>query len=211
MAEQTTDFKRQTAYKCNISTLNNGSFVKKPGWESNYLMTEYGDFSRINIMAVVVGKDENSLTVDDGTGSISGRLFERVEQINEINVGSVVLIIGRPREYNNKIYLTLEIVKSIEKEWLNYRKKELLLIKKVREMEQIHVEKKAEPEIVENASTLGSKERIAKLIKELDKGEGANIEDVLRLSKVSNGEDIISDMMMRGEIYESKAGNIKLL
>ena len=54
MAEQ--EFKRQTAYKCTIATLNKGVFVKKQGWESNYLMTEYGDFSRVNIIAVIVDK-----------------------------------------------------------------------------------------------------------------------------------------------------------
>ena len=54
-------------------------------------------------------------------------------------------------------------------------------------------------------------ERISKIIKELDRGDGASIDDVMRLSKVSNGEEIISDMMMRGEIYEAKAGYIKLM
>jgi RPA family protein len=211
MAEQ--EIRRQTAYKCNISTLNSGVFVKKQGWESNYLMTEYGDFSRINLLAVVVGKEENSLTLDDGTGQISGRLFEKVEQLNNIQIGSVVLIIGRPREYNNKIYLTLEIVKNIDPGWIEYRKKELTLVQKIRTLNDLpKVEKKTlEPEIIESTSTLGSKDRIAKLIKELDKGDGASIDDVIRFSKITNGEEIISDMMMRGEIYESKAGHIRLM
>lgn len=211
MAEQ--EIKRQTAYKCTIATLNKGVFVKKQGWESNYLMTEYGDFSRVNIIAVVVGKDEsNGITLDDGTGQISGKLFERVEQLEEIVVGSLVLIIGRPREFNNKIYLTIEIVKSVQPGWIAYRKKELTLIKKLRELEDLPKEKKSlEPEIIESTGTLSSKEKIAKLIKDLDRGEGASIDDVMRLSKVVNGEELISDMMMRGEIYESKAGYIKTM
>jgi hypothetical protein len=74
------------------------------------------------------------------------------------------------------------------------------------------IEKKSlEPEIVENASTISSKDKMAKLIRDLDKGEGATIEDVIRFSKIANGEELISDMMMRGEVYESKAGHIKLL
>jgi len=211
MAEQ--EIKRQTAYKCNINTLNNGVFVKKQGWESNYLMTEFGDFSRVNLLAVVVGKEESGLTLDDGTGQISGRLFEKIEQLSNIQIGSVVLIIGRPREYNNKIYLTLEIVKNIDPGWIAYRKKELTLVEKIRTLNDLpKLEKKAlEPEIIENTSTLGSKEKVAKLIKELDKGDGASINDVVKFSKISNGEDIISDMMMRGEIYESKAGHIRLM
>jgi RPA family protein len=212
MAEQQ-EIRRQTAYKCDIATLNKGTFVKKEGWESNYLITEYGDFSRVNILAVVVGKEENSIVLDDGTGQISGRLFDNTKQLDKINVGNVVLVIGRPREFNGKIYLTIEIVKNIEPSWVAYRKKELSLIKKIRELGNIvKVEKKsAEPEIIENTSTLGSKERMSKLIKELDRGDGANIDDVIRLCKISNGEDIISDMMMRGEVYESKAGHVRLM
>ena len=211
MAEQ--EIKRQTAYKCTISTLNSGVFIKKQGWESSYLMTEYGDFSRVNIMAVVVGKDENSTTLDDGTGQISGRVFERVEQLSDISVGNVVLVIGRPRDFNNQIYLTIEIIKKIESGWVTYRRKELMLIKKIRELNELpKIEKKTlEPEIVENTSTLSSKERIAKLIKDLDRGNGASIDDIVKLSKVTNGEELLSDMMMRGEIYESKAGHVRLM
>ncbi|MGV8141836.1 MAG: hypothetical protein ACP5NW_05330 [Candidatus Woesearchaeota archaeon] len=210
MAEE---IRRQTAYKCTIDTLNRGSLVKKQGWESNYMMTEYGDISRANIIAVVVGKDDNNLNLDDGTGQISGRIFERPEQIKEINIGDIVLVIARPREFNNSIYLTLELVKKISQGWVAYRKKELSLIKKVREIREVPpVEKKrSEPEIVESTTTIGSKDKISKIIRELDRGEGASTEDVLRLSKVSNGEEIISDMMLRGEIYEAKAGYIKLM
>jgi len=211
MAEQ--EIKRQTAYKCTISTLNKGVFVKKQGWESNYLMTEYGDFSRVSIIAVIVGKDENGVTLDDGSGQISGRVFERVEQLENLNIGNLVLVIGRPREFNNAIYITIEIIKSIDNGWIAYRQKELILIKKIREMTDLpKIEKKTlEPEIVENVSTLSSKDKMTRLIKDLDKGEGATIEDVIRFSKVANGEELISDMMMRGEVYESKAGHIKLL
>jgi RPA family protein len=211
MAEQ--EIKRQTAYKCTISTLNKGTFVKKQGWESNYLMTEYGDFSRVNIVAVIVGRDENSVTLDDGTGQISGRVFERIEQLETLNVGNVVIVVGRPREFNNTIYLTIEIIKNIESAWITYRKKELTLIKKIREVADLpKAEKRAlEPEIVESASTVSSKDRMTRLIKDLDKGEGASIDDVIRFSKITNGEELISDMMMRGEVYESKAGYIKLM
>jgi RPA family protein len=211
MTEQ--EIKRQTAYKCTIATINKGTFIKKPGWESNYLMTEYGDFSRINIIATVVGKDENNnITLDDGTGQISGKSFENIEQLKDIVVGSIIITIARPREYNNKIYLTIEIIKLISPGWIAYRKKELTLIKKIREIEDIPKEKKIlEPEIIESERTLSSKDKIIKLIKDLDRGEGANIDDIIKLSRITNGEELISDMMMRGEIYESKAGHVKLM
>jgi RPA family protein len=211
MADQ--EIKRQTAYKCTIDTVNKGTLVKKQGWESNYIMTEYGDISRVNIIAVVVSKEDNNLNLDDGTGQISGRIFERPEQLQDIDIGDIVLVIGRPREFNNKIYLTIELIRKINPGWVAYRKKELSLIQKIREPKEIEsMEKKVmEPKIIESTATIGSKEKISKIIRELDHGEGASTDDVLRLSKVSNGEEIISDMMMRGEIYEAKAGYIKLM
>jgi len=211
MAEQ--DIRRQTAYICTISMLHKGTFVKKQGWESNYLMTEYGDFSRVNIIAAIVAEDNNTLTIDDGTGQIGGRMFENTDQLSQVSVGDIVRVIARPREFNESIYLTLEIVKKCDAAWIAYRKKELSLIKKIRELEDTPKSqtKPQEAEIVESTSTLGYKERIAKLIKDLDRGEGAVIDDVLKISRINNGEEIISDMMMRGEIYEVKAGHVKLM
>ena len=213
-SQPSSEIKRQTAYKCNIFALNTGTFVKKQGWESSYLMTDYGDFSRVNILGVIVAKDESSATIDDSTGQINGRLFDNITQLSVVNIGDGVLIIGRPREFNNKIYLTIELIKKIDNRWLNYRKKELSLIKKVRDISSnvMRQEKKpSEPVIIDNVSTINSKEKMLKVITELDKGEGANIEDVIKLSKVGNGEELISDMMMRGEIYEPKAGCVKLM
>src|SRR3989344_5883616 len=119
MAEE---FKRQTAYKCSIADLERGVFVKRPGWESSYVMTDYGDFSRVNIIALVVLKDESSITLDDGTAQIVARVFDKNEIIEDINIGDPILAIARPREYNSQIYLTLDIIRKIsDMGWIAYR------------------------------------------------------------------------------------------
>lgn len=206
--EQKTEIKRQTAFKCSIRDLNRGIFVKRPGWESSYLMTDYGDFSRVNIIAVVLGKDDSALTLDDGTGKIIARTFNKPELIANINIGDPVIVIARPREYNNAIYLTIDIIKKIDDtKWIAYRKKELLLIKKIRDIGNIEIKK--EPEIVESSNTLSSKEKILKLISELDSGDGSSIDDVISFSKIRNAEDIIQDFILRGEVFENKPGKIK--
>jgi hypothetical protein len=208
--EQKSDFKRQTAYKCNIGDLNKGVFVKRPGWESSYLMTDYGDFSRVNIVAVIVNKDENSITIDDGTGQIVARVFDKPELLANISIGNPILIIARPREYNNRIYLTIDLIKKInDTGWIAYRKKELSLIQKVRDTVRPDIKKDAE--IVESTSTMGSKERIITLIKELDNGEGADIDEIIRFSKIKNAEELIQDFILRGEVFEIRPGKIKLM
>lgn len=207
-----TEIKRQIAYKCNIVSLNDGVFVRKPGWESNFVMTDYGDFSRVNIVAVVVAKEENSITLDDGTGNIVARTFESPEKLAGANVGDLILTIARPREFNNQIYLTVEIIKKIDKDWINYRKKELNLIKKVREVNSLKIkQEKTEPAIIESPSTASSRERLIRIITQLDTGSGASIDDVITISKIANAEEIIQDMLLKGEIFEIKAGKLKLM
>ncbi|HIH31067.1 TPA: hypothetical protein HA235_00005 [Candidatus Woesearchaeota archaeon] len=208
MADAKPEIKRQTAFKCSIQALNKGIFVKRPGWESSYLMTECGDFSRVNLIAVVVDKENNVLTLDDGTGKITARSFDNAQLMDSIGVGDILLMIARPREYNNQIYLTIEIIKKIDnKLWINYRRKELALIKKIRDV----VKKPSEPAIQESTSTLNSREKILSIIKELDKGEGANIDDVINFSKTGNAEDIVQDLLLRGEIFEIRAGKLKVM
>ena len=128
--------------------------------------------------------------------------------MDSIGVGDILLMIARPREYNNQIYLTIEIIKKIDnKLWINYRRKELALIKKIRDV----VKKPSEPAIQESTSTLNSREKILSIIKELDKGEGANIDDVINFSKTGNAEDIVQDLLLRGEIFEIRAGKLKVM
>lgn len=205
-----TEFRRQTAFKCSISDINKGMFVRKPGWESNYVMTDYGDFSRINIISVVISREDNSLVLDDGSGQLVARFFEK--QIPEdIDVGHVVIIIGRPREFNAVVYLSPEIIKNIDKRWISYRKKELSLIKKIRDVSTLKTEKRPEPQLIESETTMNSKERIIKLISELDSGQGAEMDNIIRLSKIGNCEEILNDMIMKGEIYEIRPGKIKII
>ncbi len=210
--QKTSDIKRQTAYKCNIMSISTGIFVKKEGWESNYMMTNYGDFSRVNIIAVIVEKDANSVILDDGTGRISARMFEHTMLLEGLQIGDIVLVIARPREFNNQIYLTLEIVRKIDHPgWIAYRKKELQLIKKVRDVSELKAVTPPEAEIVEHEGTNNNKEKILKLIKELDNGQGAAIDDIIKFSKIRASEELITDMLLKGEIFEIKAGRVKLM
>ena len=210
--QKTTEIKRQTAYKCNITSIISGVFVKKEGWESNYIMTNFGDFSRVNIIAVIVEKNANAIILDDGTGRIDARMFENTTLLEGLTIGDIVLIIGRPREFNNQIYLTLEIVRKITHPgWIAYRKKELQLIRSVRDVSTLKTTAPPEAETVESSGTINSKEKILKVIRELDTGQGAAIDDVIRKANIRAGEELITDLLLKGEIFEIRAGHIKLM
>ena len=216
MAEQEIQ-KRQIAYKVRIKDILKGTYVKDEGWNPNYIELSGKKISRINIIGVVIDKQQDadtgytSIQVDDSTASISARVFgEDTEKLKDINVGEVVLIIGRPREYGSERYLALEIIKKMnDKQWIEVRKQELekespaveeSVVEPVQESPVLSVQE----EPVE--STLPDK--IIEFIRNNDQGEGVKFEYIV---KECDDENIIKNLLNEGELFEIKPGRLKVL
>ena len=108
---ETQQRQRQTAYKIPINELLNNLYIEQQGWDPNYIQIKDKHVSRINLMATVVDKQVSStlatLTLDDSTGIIQARYFnDDVKKIADINTGDAILIIGRPRKFNDQIFIT---------------------------------------------------------------------------------------------------------
>ncbi len=191
-------FQRQIAYKVRISDILN-------------IKLNEGSISRVNVIATVVYKSEQQSTyasavVDDGTGKILLRSFENKDVFSKADVGDLVLVIGKAREFNNERYLIPEILKKINNvEWTNVRKLELKNFNVV-EDKNIKTEGKS---LVEDAAN--ANEEIYLLIRKLDTGEGALIDDVIRNSNNSEAENIINKLLKNGDIFEIKPGKLKVL
>lgn len=125
--------RRQVACIVRINDLNTGRYVKEEGWNPNYvLVAGKVRVSRANILGVIVdvGNDEgltySSVTLDDGSGKISVRDFEKADILKDFNVGDMVMVIGKPREYYNEKYIIPEIIKKIDNpKWADFRKMQL--------------------------------------------------------------------------------------
>jgi len=195
--------KRQVAIKSRIITLLKNEFIKKEGWEPSYILNAGMKISRANLIATLVSKEGgpmNDLIVDDGSGRICVRSFDDKEFGKKINVGEVVLLIGRPREYGEERYLLGELIKKIaNKDWIKIRELELKYEKKPKETKEI----KEEPS---NIIT-----KIISLIREIDQGEGADYEEVLSKSDDQKANNAIKNLLEQGEIFEIKPGKLKIL
>ncbi|MBT3303714.1 hypothetical protein HN592_05100 [Candidatus Woesearchaeota archaeon] len=191
--------KREIAFKVWIKEILNGEYVVKEGWEPNFIEINNKKFSRVNVLGIVIDSSENLIKLDDGTGEIVLRSFNELKL--DFSVGDVLLVIGRPREYNEERYVMPEIVKKIEdKNWINVRKLEL--------QQPITVEKPVVKPIKETA--VKEQPPIIDLIKELDKGEGVSTESLVdNLGKDS--EKIIKKLLEAGEIFEISPGILKIL
>ena len=206
--------KRQIAYKLCVNDIKTGSYVREEGWTPNYILTKNGvKASRINLFGTVINVPVDnggtlSITIDDGTGTIVLRSFEKNEIFNEINLGDIVTIVGRLRNYGEEIYILPEIIKKVEdNKWIEVRKLEI----NIKNKKTADPEKEFEEEtIVEEIKTENPSNNIYKAVKELDNGDGADTEEVVRRCG-ENSEKMIDKMLMDGELFESKPGKIKAL
>jgi RPA family protein len=216
MPENQTNQKRQIAHKVRIKELINGKYVKEEGWQPNYITTNDGkQISRVNLIGTVVSipveQDMNyqSIVLDDGTGRIYARSFEQNKIFDNIQIGDVVLLIGRPREYGNEIYLLPEILKKIQdKGWIKVR--EIELKKKKNIIQETQKEKPIEEskeEIIEEIQESTS-DKIIRIVKENDKGDGVDFEEVL---KEINDEKSVNELLKKGELFEIRPGRLKVL
>jgi len=232
MAEQFQ--KRATAAIVSINELKNGVYEIQEGWNPNYVVLPSQEkISRVNIIGIVIEvspEGQNpSCMIDDGTGTIQARSFEPNDMYDELDIGDPVLMIARPREFNNSIYLSPEIIKRIDNpSWIRYRKEQLAIKEKLHAKSKTEETKKylkenlpikedtkeedAKEEIVEIDETLP--DRMVALIQEMDKGEGADYEEAITTFNQKNdrkdGDSIVQGMLKRGELFEIK-GRLKVL
>lgn len=214
--------KRQVAYKVRINDILKGEYIKEEGeWVPNYVKVGSKKVSRVNLMAVVVSKQDlentnnQSLLVDDGSGKISIRSFEENNNFNNVSIGDFVLVIGRPREYFNEKYIVSEILKKIEDPlWVEVRKLELgnkEEISKAEEKTEISKSMDSEEEVIEEEIGDDINTKILSLIKEIDTGAGADTQELITKLNADDTEQIITRLLEQGEVFEIKPGKLKIL
>jgi len=208
--------KRQTAFKISLKTLKSGTYVQQEGWQPNYIDTAGKKISRANIIAVIISQpvqENNSVhfIIDDGTDNIQVRKFEESEIPAQL--GDIVNIIGRPREYNGERYIIPEIIKKIDNpKWAEVRKKELETEEQIKE-EEVKIEESQEKPQVEELFEEENQNisKIIQTIKESDNGDGAVFEEVIEKSDINSAEQILSNLLKEGEIFEISPGRLKVL
>jgi hypothetical protein len=225
--------KRQTAIRIWLSNLNNGSFVKgstnNEQFIPSYVDCNNKKVSRVNIIATVIetfkSDDGNyySYTLDDSTATIRLKAFnEDVKNLINIERGNVVSVIGRVREYQDELYISPEIVKTLEsfnQELI--RKAELLKSigkpEKLKEQSnvqliQVNKEETAKQDSSHKKSNENMRQEVVNMLNDhVDSGL-----EVIQISqKIGENEKetekIIKELMLEGEIYENKPGCYKAI
>ena len=214
---------RSTAYRIRIADIVNTQLIKQEGFNPSYIELGQNQVSRVNLISTVVGKytsdDENysALTLDDGTETIRVKGFgPEVLKLKNVNVGQIIRLVGKIKEYNDEKYLTCEVASTLDPNWIIVN--ELELGKPVPIEKKVPVEKPSENSIEQPITTdSGGEEnlniKILNLIKSEDKGDGAMMEIILSKSGLSDeaAKDVLSGLLKSGEIFEPKKGILKIL
>ena len=223
----TTPFiERQTAYITSIAVLTSGSFVKpETQMQPSYVKTKSGkQVSRVHLIGVVVALSDagnNEITVDDGTGKMLARSFENPEFFKGVQLGDILRIIGKVRSFNEQVYLIPEITKQIvDKKFITLHK---LLLEKgndytdaVSGPSEVGTDAPSQEIIEEIAVDADDNvppspfDKIISLIKKLDTGDGAAIEEILQ-QEGEESEKLLHHLLELGEIFEIRPGRLKLL
>ncbi|MEK6857420.1 MAG: hypothetical protein AABX39_02415 [Nanoarchaeota archaeon] len=213
------DAKEFSATKVWIGRILNGKYVKEVEEEkqNHVLLNDGRKIYRANLIATIVGIDieDRSIFVDDGTGRIKVKSFDEKFPKENFSLGDVVLVIGKIREFGEK-YILLEIIKKItDKRWIEVRKKELGEVKKEeKESEEKKEDFEQKENIVEDIKE-NRTDTILSVIRNLDEGDGADLDQVLlALSTTATEKDIeefekTSRKSNSSKITQNKNDNIK--
>lgn len=208
---------RRAAQKVFIKEITEGTLVAEEKELIPIIKTLTKEIYRMNIIAVVVGKEKRgsaiNLLIDDSTGKIPVRFFENNSIANEAAVGDVLLIIGKTRSYQEEKYISPEIVKKVDSLWLKVRSLELAetIYYKIEQEEKKEIKQEEKSEDILSEYSYLPFEKITKLIKEMDSGEGVFIEEIIEKSSLKDIEKILEKMMEKGDIFQNLPGKVKVL
>ena len=227
--------KRSTAYRIRLKNIVNSPYEKREGFNPSVIKFNNLEISRVNVIASIVGKyltdDQNycAITLDDGSETIRVKNFGvEVGIIKELNVGDIVRIIGKVKEYNEEKYIAGEISKVLNPNWLIVNEIELSnqkqtttdsstndSINKVIETKTNSSENEEIISISSESSDSESsiKQKILQYLKNNDNGTGVIMDQIMTSLDVSSEEvkDSLYELLKVGEIYEPKKGILKIL
>ena len=237
---------RPAAVKLLLGDLSSGSYIEEDEQSLNYFLTaDQRRAYRLNVLGIIIDKQKQgnitNFLLDDNTGKMVMRTFEENKNINGLNVGEVILMVGKVRKYNQELYLSPDIIKLTNPLWLKARSMELghksfftekcpeqpreKIMSRIPEIKPLHLTSSTEEEIIIEEEVVEESteeiqavrkndlpsQKIIVLIKEMDKGNGVLIEELMEKSLLNDTEKVLQKMLEKGDIFQNLPGRVKVL
>lgn len=226
---------RSTAHKVKIEDLIHGEYNHTPEGEPNNLVTPWNqELLRVNIIGTVIDKfvrddgEYGTLTLDDGSETIRAKAWgDDVDEMDEYEVGDLVNVIGKVREYEEEIHVVPEIIRELEDpNWEMLRELEILENRKKMLDEgvepdfeeegesELETEEIEVPEIQKESEEIGKMEKIGEPVEQENQGPDVSDEAkdklLLALDKLE-GEDGAEISELADEIDEDESKTEEIL
>jgi RPA family protein len=212
---------RQTAKLVRIVDLVSGEWVKKEGMEPSYVITPRRDtVSRARIIGTIVTKfiseDGNfaSVTLDDSTATIQGKMWKETGLITKTNVGDLVNLTGKVREYEGDIYIVPEIILTVNPDQESMLRLEILAMMKEagKAGEGKAGEDGGEKAGVSGPAKTGNEDLRRKILSVIEGSkDGIKYSELVEKAGVAEEEleNVINELLGEGICYEPTPGKIK--
>ena len=213
--EKSKSFIRPYSKEITILEALNANFIQKSAEEPNAIFFQENEpIYNINIIGIVLNVEKigtmTNLLLEDGTEKIVIRFFEEKQILSSLEAGNIIKVIGKIRKYNEERYISPEIVKKMDSLWMKIRFLKIKLRGSLISFSSVNKSTLSEEELVEDNNLLPS-EKIFKLIKEMDKGEGVRIEELVEKSSLDKTEEILQKMIEEGDLFQNLPGKVKIL
>jgi len=181
--------KRLTAIKTRIKPITSGMFVAQQGFNPSYIITPDGlRLSRVRILGTVVDKflAENrrfaAITLDDGTDTIRAKAFNSTAVFDFLNLGDILDLVGKIKEYQGEVYLIPEVIINVEPNF------EILRELEIRENQAVWKEKREI--ILEYQKQASDLAELKKLVSEKFNIASEDVEAVIQSLEIPVEEDV---------------------
>ena len=197
----------ETGIKLWIRDIVQGSYEPAESGYGGSVITPTGKkVSRVRILGTVVNKfisEKGSfanMTIDDSTETINVRAFkENIKNIEALQLGDIVDILGEMNEYQGEVYVLLRTQRKVDINWELLRRIEL---------------NSTEPEASKEVQIEDLENLVLKKMAELEKGDGVNLEALINDLKNLDENVVLKavhNLMHKGDMFEPKKGIIKLV
>jgi hypothetical protein len=190
-----------------IDLLKKGEFRKGEGWNSNHVLVDDIPIFKVNLIGTVISKDATqrfpSCIIDDTTTHIQIRSFEPTTLYDDIEMGTLVRVLGSVRMYADEVYLVPSCIHKIQRREVveSHRSSAQRWLKRP----------KSAPKVVVQEELKSEQPSYIQILRSLDTGQGVPTGEFRRHITHKEPDKIIRDLISQGEIFEARPGILKSL
>lgn len=178
--------------------------IQVRNFEDNKDYAQFNEGDIINVVGKVREYNSEKYIIDEFIKKTDARWLilrkKEIEEYKKLKIGEDAKIVGEPRKQKNpQARKTKDEEDELIKKFNNTQADEDLIIETRKRIEEEE----------ESKTPKTTTQKIIEAIKKIDAGDGAEIDEIIKF--VGDCESTIQLMIKKGDIFENRAGRVKIL